>query len=176
MRRTERREFACATIAVMARGTAVCAVSSDRLPHFQGLPLALVGHVTSTLMVPVGFQDVVRLAPEAQVDSGVRAVLPPRMSVRKSRPRVSLQRCPSSPTKPQRPSSRVHTSRRTARWPATPGPAFTRTRPAYPKLKLEALHASRAAAYTRSTGSRQEMTSIGTVCPAPNGSIVQPSP
>src|SRR6187399_1726425 len=76
------REFDRATIAVMAQGTAAYAVSSNRLPHFQGLPLALTGHVASTV-VPVGFPRVVRLAPQAQVDSGVRAALAPRMAVSK---------------------------------------------------------------------------------------------
>src|SRR6187399_1889889 len=76
------REFDRATIAVMAQGTAAYAVSSDRLPHFQGLPLALTGHVAPTV-VPVGFPGVVRDAPEAQVDSGVRAALAPRMTVSK---------------------------------------------------------------------------------------------
>jgi len=70
MRLTKRREFDRATVAVIAQGTAAYVVSSDRLPDFPGLPLALTGHAARTV-VPVGFPGVVRLAPEAQVDSGV---------------------------------------------------------------------------------------------------------
>src|SRR6188768_1999907 len=69
-------------MAVMAQGTAAYAVSSDRLTHLPGLPLALTGHEASTV-VPVGFPGVGRLAPEAQVDSDVRAALAPRMYVSK---------------------------------------------------------------------------------------------
>ena len=66
----------------MVQDAPAYAVSSDRLPHFQQLPLTLVGHVTSAV-IPVGFPGVVRLAPEAQVDSGVRAALAPRMTASK---------------------------------------------------------------------------------------------
>ena len=62
--------------------TAAYAVSSHRLPNAQGFPHALTSHVACPV-VPVGFPGVVRLAPEAQVDSGVRAALAPRMHVSK---------------------------------------------------------------------------------------------
>src|SRR6188768_2433207 len=81
VRRMERREFDRA-IVVLAEGMAPYAISSDGLPHFPGLPLALTGHETSTV-VPVGFPGVVRLAPETQVDSSGRAALAPRMYVSK---------------------------------------------------------------------------------------------
>ena len=75
MRRTEKENAPGARPAAYA-------VSSDRLPHFQGLPIALTGHVACAV-VSVGFPGVVRLAPETQVDSGARAALAPRMTASK---------------------------------------------------------------------------------------------
>ena len=113
VRRTERREFDRASMAVMAQGTAAYAVSSDRLTHLPGLPLALTSHVASTV-VPVGFPGVVRMAPKAQIDSGVRAALAPRMTVSKFDAAGLIAAVSVCTDKTAASSSRVHTSRRTA--------------------------------------------------------------
>ena len=97
----------------MAQGYAAYAVSSDGRLHLPGLPLALAGHVT-TPIVPVGFPGVMRLAPETQVDCGVRAGFRPRMYVPKLKTAALVAAVTVYADKTAAPSSRVHTSRLTA--------------------------------------------------------------
>ena len=104
------------SLGIDLRGTRLPAenVASKRLPHPQRLLilLALVGH-EARAVVAIGLQGVMRGAPEPEVLSGVRATLGKRLSVSKVEAARLVAAVAVFSDKPQRPSSRDYTSRRT---------------------------------------------------------------